>query len=110
MTIIQGKTLYIPYFISIISMIAHYLTHLLYIKESRKNFSSIDDKVSLELKELNINLSRIDSVEDVIDSLEYLFVKEENTIASFIKYMEDHTDSKYLINAQKIGILLSSML
>ena len=73
----------------------------LYIKESRKNFSSIDDKVSLELKELNINLSRIDSVEDVIDSLEYLFVKEENTIASFIKYMEDHTDSKYLINAQK---------
>ena len=74
-------------------------TSFLYIKKSRKNFSSIDDKVSLELKELNINLTRIDSVEDVIDSLEYLFVREENTIASFIEYMEDHAESKYFESA-----------
>ena len=76
-------------------------TSFLYIKESRKNFSSIDDKVSLELKELNINLTRIDSVEDVIDSLEYLFVREENTIASFIEYMEDHAESKYFESARR---------
>ena len=76
-------------------------TSFLYIKESRKNFSSIDDKVSLELKELNINLTRIDSVEDVIDSLEYLFVREENTIASFIEYMEDHPQSKYFESARR---------
>ena len=76
-------------------------TSFLYIKESRKNFSSIGDKVSLELKELNINLTRIDSVEDVIDSLEYLFVREENTIASFIEYMEDHAESKYFESARR---------
>tara|TARA_B100000963_G_scaffold238020_1_gene208110 strand:+ start:6120 stop:8888 length:2769 start_codon:yes stop_codon:yes gene_type:complete len=73
----------------------------LYIKESRKNFSSIDDKVSLELKELKINLLRIDSVEDVIDSLEYLFVIKENTVESFTKYMADHPKSLYFENARK---------
>ena len=71
------------------------------IKESKKNFVDLDEKISLELKELNINLLKLDSVEDVIDSLEYLFVIKENTIKSFIQYMADHPKSFYFENVKK---------
>ena len=71
------------------------------IKESKKNFVDLDEKINLELKELNINLLKLDSVEDVIDSLEYLFVIKENTIKSFIQYMADHPKSFYFENVKK---------
>ena len=74
----------------------HYLYALLYLEEieirekldsafyfvklSRRNIYSVDAKENEELIDLNITTSAIDSLEDVIDSVEFQFVLEKNNI------------------------------
>ena len=89
----------------------HYLYALLYLEEieirekldsafyfvklSRRNIYSVDAKENEELIDLNITTSAIDSLEDVIDSVEFQFVLEENNIDEYRKYMKDHKTSLF---------------
>ena len=66
---------------------------------SKENYQRLDPKDLEELTELKIDMSRIDSVEDVIDSLEYQFVLEINSIREYIEYVINYPNSRFVSDA-----------
>ena len=66
---------------------------------SKENYQRLDPKDLEELTELKIDMSRIDSVEDVIDSLEYQFVLEINSIGEYIEYVINYPNSRFVSDA-----------
>ena len=46
-------------------------------------------------------MASLDSIKSVIDSLEFNFVKEINSISEYRKYMRDHRSSKFYDQAQR---------
>ena len=66
---------------------------------SKENYQRLDPKDLEELIELKIDMSRIDSVEDVIDSLEYQFVLEINSIREYIEYVINYPNSRFVSDA-----------
>ena len=76
-------------------------TSFFYIKKSSDLYPDTFSKEREELEELGIIPSSIDSIISVIDSIEFDFVKEANTIKEYKKYMIDHRDSKFYGQAKK---------
>ncbi|MEC7877775.1 MAG: WG repeat-containing protein [Bacteroidota bacterium] len=66
-----------------------------FVKLSMSSIDSVDAKENEELVDLNITPSALDSLEDVIDSLEFQFVLKENNIDEYRKYMRDHKTSVF---------------
>ncbi len=66
---------------------------------SKENYQILDPKDLEELTELKIDMPRIDSIEDVIDSLEYQFVLEINSIGEYIKYVINYPSSRFVSDA-----------
>ena len=66
-----------------------------YIRRSKETYYKVNEKVEEELKDLNISIGSIDSINNVIDSIEYIYVKEINSIDEYKKYMQDHNTSKF---------------
>ena len=66
---------------------------------SKENYPTLDFKDLEELKELKIDIPRIDSVEDVIDSLEYQFVLNVNSIEEYIEYVINYPSSIFVGDA-----------
>ena len=73
----------------------------LLINKSKETYPNEFPKEREELEELGINLLSIDSIIAVIDSIEFDFVKEENTIKEYKKYMVDHKESKFYDQSKK---------
>ena len=103
----------------------HYLYALLYLEEieirekldsafyfvklSRRNIYSVDAKENEELIDLNITTSAIDSLEDVIDSVEFQFVLEKNNIDEYRKYFFESSTNEIapkLLNTSRVNFLL----
>ena len=72
-----------------------------YIKRSKDLFPNELTKEREELEELGIFMASLDSIKSVIDSLEFNFVKEINSISEYRKYMRDHRNSKFYGQAQR---------
>ena len=72
-----------------------------FIKKSKELYPSATAKEMETLQELKITLESLDSVASVIDSLEYNFVLEENTIEEYRGYMQDHNLSKFYVSAKE---------
>ena len=72
-----------------------------YIKRSKDLFPNELTKEREELEELGIFMASLDSIKSVIDSLEFNFVKEINSISEYRKYMRDHRSSKFYDQAQR---------
>ena len=72
-----------------------------YIKRSKDLFPNELSKEREELEELGIFMASLDSIKSVIDSLEFNFVKEINSISEYRKYMRDHRSSKFYDQAQR---------
>ena len=70
-----------------------------YINNSKDNYISVSGKLGEELNELNISIETIDSITGIIDSIEYDYVKEINSIDEYIKYLSDHEKSKFYSDA-----------
>ena len=70
-----------------------------YIRRTKETYYKVNEKVEEELKDLNISIGSIDSINNVIDSIEYNYVKEINSIAEYKKYMQDHNTSKFYSEA-----------
>ena len=66
---------------------------------SKENYKRLDPKDLEELTELKIDMPRIDSIEDVIDSLEYQFVLEINSIEDYIEYVINYPNSRFVSDA-----------
>ena len=66
---------------------------------SKENYQRLDPKDLEELTELKIDMPRIDSIEDVIDSLEYQFVLEINSIGEYIEYFVNYPNSRFVSDA-----------
>ena len=66
---------------------------------SKENYQRLDPKDLEELIELKIDIPRIDSIEDVIDSLEYQFVLEINSIGEYIDYIINYPNSRFVGDA-----------
>ena len=66
---------------------------------SKENYQRLDPKDLEELIELKIDMPRIDSIEDVIDSLEYQFVLEINSIGEYIEYVINYPNSRFVSDA-----------
>ena len=66
---------------------------------SKENYQRLDPKDLEELIELKIDVPRIDSIEDVIDSLEYQFVLEINSIREYIEYVINYPNSRFVSDA-----------
>ena len=66
---------------------------------SKENYQRLDPKDLEELTELKIDMPRIDSIEDVIDSLEYQFVLEINSIGEYIEYVINYPNSRFVSDA-----------
>ena len=65
----------------------------------KEKYSGLDTKALEELTELGIDISSIDSLEDVIDSLEYQFVKAKNSIEEYRGYISGYPNSIYIGDA-----------
>ena len=72
-----------------------------FIKKSKELYPSATAKEMETLQELKITIESLDSVASVIDSLEYNFVLEENTIEEYRGYMQDHNLSKFYVSAKE---------
>ena len=72
-----------------------------YIIRSKDLFPNELTKEREELEELGIFMASLDSIKSVIDSLEFNFVKEINSISEYRKYMRDHRSSKFYDQAQR---------
>ena len=57
------------------------------ILNSKENILNVDEKQHLELMELDITKTSIDSLENVIDKIEFKFVLKENTVEEYERYM-----------------------
>ena len=66
-----------------------------FVKLGMSSIDSVDAKENEELVDLNITPSALDSLEDVIDSVEFQFVLKENNIDEYRKYMRDHKTSVF---------------
>ena len=66
---------------------------------SKENYQRLDPKDLEELNELKIDMPKIDSIEDVIDSLEYQFVLGMNSIEEYIEYVINYPNSIYVSDA-----------
>ena len=71
-----------------------------FIKKSEEIYPDATAKEMEILQELNITIESIDSVIALIDSLEYNFVLEQNTIKEYIGYMNKHSSSKFYVSAK----------
>lgn len=69
------------------------------ILTAKEKYSGLDTKALEELTELGIDISRIDSLEDVIDSLEYQFVREANSIEEYRGYLSGYPNSIFVGDA-----------
>tara|TARA_S200000501_G_C20871904_1_gene764711 strand:+ start:9846 stop:12596 length:2751 start_codon:yes stop_codon:yes gene_type:complete len=69
------------------------------VLNSQRNYLNQDAKGLEELSELNITLKSIDSVKNIIDSLEYEFVKDINSIEEYKSYINYYMTSKFINNA-----------
>ena len=72
-----------------------------YLKKSIDKYPDDLSKEREELEELGIFLFSLDSVKAVIDSLEFSFVSEVNSILEYKRYMKDHKDSKFYDQSKK---------
>ena len=72
-----------------------------YIKRSKDLFPNELTKEREELEALGIFMDSLDSIKSVIDSLEFNFVKDINSISEYRKYMRDHRSSKFYDQAQR---------
>ena len=72
-----------------------------FIKKSKELYPMATAKEMETLQELKITTESLDSVSSVIDSLEYNFVLEENTIEEYRGYMQDHKLSKFYLSAKE---------
>ena len=95
----------------------YYLYSLLYLKNkedreklkiayqnilnSQRNYLNQDVKDLEELSDLKITLKSIDSVKNIIDSLEYEFVKDKNSIEEYKSYIDYYINSKFKNDAVK---------
>ncbi len=66
---------------------------------SKENYQRLDPKDLEELIELKVDIPRIDSIEDVIDSLEYQFVLDINSIGEYIDYIINYPNSRFVSDA-----------
>jgi len=73
----------------------------IFIKKSKEFYPRATDKEIEILQELNITRESLDSVVSVIDSLEYNFVLDENSIEEYTRYMRDHGPSKFYVSARE---------
>ena len=71
------------------------------ILNSKENILNVDEKQHLELMELDITKTSIDSLEDVIDKIEFKFVLKENTVEEYERYMTKYSSSIYFKEAVK---------
>ena len=79
----------------------------IYILKSKENIRNVDEKESAELLELNINEASIDSLEDIIDRIEFQFVLDKNNVKQYENYMLKYASSIFYLEAKKIEILFS---
>ena len=76
-------------------------TSYYYLKKSKDKYPDKLTKEREELEELGIFVSSLDSIRAVIDSLEFNFVREVNSISEYKKYMLDHKGSKLYGQSKK---------
>ena len=79
----------------------HIDTSYAYIKKSIDTYPTELTKEREELEELGIFPSSLDSVKAVIDSIEFSFVSEINSISEYKRYMKDHKDSRFYDQSKK---------
>ena len=72
-----------------------------YIKKSKDKYPTEFTKEREELEELGISVFSLDSIKETIDSIEFNFVKEVNSISEYKKYMIDHKESKFYDQSKK---------
>jgi len=73
----------------------------IYILKSKENIDNVNEKESAELLELNINKASIDSLEDIIDRIEFQFVLDKNTVKQYAQYMLKYPSSTFYLDAEK---------
>ena len=71
------------------------------ILNSQRNYLNQDAKDLEELSDLKITLKSTDSVKNIIDSLEYEFVKDKNSIEEYKSYIDYYINSKFKNDAVK---------
>ena len=76
-------------------------TSYYYLKKSKDKYPDKLTKEREELEELGIFVSSLDSIRAVIDSLEFNFVREVNSISEYKNYMLDHKGSKFYDQSKK---------
>ena len=92
---ISGKYyLYSLLYLENIDSRPHIDTSYAYIKKSIDTYPAEITKEREELEELGIFPSSLDSVKAVIDSIEFSFVSEINSISEYKNYMLDHVKTK----------------
>ncbi|PDH40779.1 MAG: hypothetical protein CND83_04500, partial [Rhodothermaeota bacterium MED-G19] len=72
-----------------------------FINKSKESYPEVTEKEMETLQELNITRESLDSVLSIIDSIEYNFVLDENTIEEYRRYMQDHSSSKFYVSAME---------
>ena len=99
---ISGKYyLYSLLYLENIDSRPHIDTSYAYIKKSIDTYPTELTKEREELEELGIFPSSLDSVKAVIDSIEFSFVSEINSISEYKRYMKDHKDSRFYDQSKK---------
>ena len=73
----------------------------IYILKSKENIDNVNEKESAELLGLNINKASIDSLEDIIDRIEFQFVLDKNTVKQYEQYMLKYPSSTFYLDAEK---------
>ena len=71
------------------------------ILNSKENILNVDEKQHFELMELDITKTSIDSLENVIDKIEFKFVLKENTVEEYERYMMKYSSSASFKEAVK---------